>query len=114
MMPERLKDWMMLGLLPIVGLALAFWLLLQGHGLMGWGVASLALCMVLYYVAHSGGRVLRRREIAARVPACLFSPPLIVLVFGGNGNGERALALAACLVIILLPLIEQQLYRPSE
>lgn len=114
MAPERLKDWMMLGLLPIAGMVLAFRLLLQGHALMGWGVASLALCAVLYYVANSAGRALRRREIAARVPACLFSPPLIVLAFGGEGNGERTLALAACLIIILLPLIEHRLYRPSE
>lgn len=85
---ERLKDWMMLGLLPIAGMVLAFWLLLQGHALVGWGVASLALCLVLYYVANSGGRALRRREIAARVPACLFSPPLIVLAFGGESSGS--------------------------
>lgn len=114
MTPERLKDWTMLGLQPIAGMVLAFWLLLQGQPLLGWGLASLALCFVLYYVSVSGSKKLRRSEIAARLPACLFSPPLIVLSFGGETSGERTLALATCLLIILLPLLEHRLYRPNE
>ncbi len=111
---ERFNDWMMMGLMPIAGLILAFWLLLQGHALVGWGVASTVLCIMLYYTSLSSTRKLRRSEIVARIPACLFSPPLIVLTFGGGGAVERPLALAACLAIILLPLAEHRLYQPSE
>lgn len=114
MVRERFNDWMMLGLIPIAGMALAFWLLLQGHAISGWGVASAALGIVLYHVSVSGTRKLRRSEIAARIPACLFAPPLIVLAFGGESGGERTLALIACLVVILLPLVEQRLCQPNE
>lgn len=111
---ERFNDWMMMGLVPIAGMVLGFWLLLQGHALAGWGVASTVLCLMLYYTAFSGARKLRRSEIAARLPACLFSPPLIVLAFGEGSTAERTLALAACLAIILLPWVEQRLYQPGE
>lgn len=114
MQRERFYDWIALGLVPITGMALAFSLLLQGHALVGWAVASAALCVVLYYVSFAGGKKLRNSEIAARIPACLFSPPLLVWAFGGVGGVERVLALAACLVVILLPFAERRLYQPTE